>query len=98
MAEEKQFYKCSAEDTLKALGSNAKTGLTLQQVEDLTKTYGLNELAKEEGESIWEKIKEQFEDILVRILILAALVSFVISQFGMRLLLLLTLLIRIFKS
>lgn len=43
--------------------------------------YGANELEKEEKESIWEKIKEQFEDNLVRILLLAAVISFVISQF-----------------
>lgn len=43
--------------------------------------YGTNELEKEEKESIWEKIKEQFEDNLVRMLLLAAVVSFVISQF-----------------
>lgn len=43
--------------------------------------YGTNELEKEEKESIWEKIKEQFEDNLVRILLLAAVISFVISQF-----------------
>lgn len=36
---------------------------------------------KKEKESIWEKIKEQFADVLVRILILAAVVSFVVSQF-----------------
>ena len=41
--------------------------------------YGPNELEKEEKESIWEKIKEQFEDNLVRMLLLAAVISFVIS-------------------
>lgn len=42
--------------------------------------YGHNELTKKEGESIWEKIKEQFEDILVRILLVSACISFVISM------------------
>lgn len=41
----------------------------------------MNELEKEEKESIWEKIKEQFSDNLVRILLLAAFISFVISNF-----------------
>jgi len=27
-------------------------------IDELTKKYGANELDKEEGESIWEKIKE----------------------------------------
>jgi Ca2+-transporting ATPase len=37
-------------------------------------------LDKEEGESIWVKIKEQFEDPLVRILLMSAVISFVISM------------------
>jgi len=42
----------------------------------------LNELAEPEKESIFEKIKEQFEDKLVRILLLSAIISFVVSYFG----------------
>ena len=45
-------------------------------------THGLNELPAEETESLWEKIKEQFEDILVRILLMAAVVSYLVSLFG----------------
>jgi magnesium-transporting ATPase (P-type) len=44
--------------------------------------YGPNQLEKEEEESLFEKIKEQFEDLLVRILLLAAIVSFVIAITG----------------
>ena len=36
----------------------------------------------EEGESLWSKIKEQFEDILVRILLGAAVISFITSYYG----------------
>lgn len=42
-------------------------------------TYGPNELEKKEKESIWSKIKEQFEDLLVRILLAAAVISFLIA-------------------
>jgi magnesium-transporting ATPase (P-type) len=59
-----------------------KSGLSLKEVETRQKTYGPNELPEEEGESLWQKIKEQFEDILVRILLAAAVVSFGISYFG----------------
>ena len=44
-----------------------------------TEKYGLNELEKEEEESLWEKIKEQFEDLLARILLVAATISFIIA-------------------
>jgi Ca2+ transporting ATPase len=39
-------------------------------------------LDKEEEESLWAKIKEQFEDILVRILLLSAIISFVFAVTG----------------
>ncbi|XP_006761564.1 PREDICTED: sarcoplasmic/endoplasmic reticulum calcium ATPase 3 [Myotis davidii] len=39
------------------------------------------ELPTEEGKSLWELVLEQFEDLLVRILLLAALVSFVLAWF-----------------
>ncbi|KAJ8266355.1 hypothetical protein GJAV_G00129470 [Gymnothorax javanicus] len=39
------------------------------------------ELPAEEGKSLWELVVEQFEDLLVRILLLAACVSFVLALF-----------------
>jgi magnesium-transporting ATPase (P-type) len=44
--------------------------------------YGANELDAEEETSLWEKIKEQFEDLLARILLLAATISFTIALLG----------------
>uniref|UniRef100_A0A8C1XSV8 Calcium-transporting ATPase n=1 Tax=Cyprinus carpio TaxID=7962 RepID=A0A8C1XSV8_CYPCA len=39
------------------------------------------ELPAEEGKSIWDLVIEQFEDLLVRILLLAACISFVLAWF-----------------
>jgi Ca2+-transporting ATPase len=44
--------------------------------------YGLNQLEKEEETSIWERILETFDDLLVKILLLAAIVSFIIAVTG----------------
>jgi len=44
--------------------------------------HGPNELSAEEEKSLWERITEQFEDILVRILLGSATVSFLIALTG----------------
>jgi len=59
----------------------AGEGLSQFQVEQNRKKYGKNELPAEEGKSLWELIVEQFEDLLVRILLLAAVISFVLALF-----------------
>ncbi|XP_038126086.1 sarcoplasmic/endoplasmic reticulum calcium ATPase 2 isoform X2 [Cyprinodon tularosa] len=55
---------------------NESTGLSLDDVKRQKEKWGLNELPAEEGKSLWELVLEQFEDLLVRILLLAACISF----------------------
>uniref|UniRef100_A0A3Q4H0F2 P-type Ca(2+) transporter n=1 Tax=Neolamprologus brichardi TaxID=32507 RepID=A0A3Q4H0F2_NEOBR len=71
----------SATEVLDNFGVNENTGLTLEQVKAHLEKYGPNELPAEEGKSLWELVVEQFEDLLVRILLLAACVSFVLALF-----------------
>ncbi|XP_023329437.1 calcium-transporting ATPase sarcoplasmic/endoplasmic reticulum type isoform X2 [Eurytemora carolleeae] len=56
-------------------------GLSPSQVEANKKKYGLNELPVEEGKTLWELILEQFDDLLVKILLLAAIISFILAFF-----------------
>ncbi|KAK7396528.1 hypothetical protein VNO78_17599 [Psophocarpus tetragonolobus] len=60
---------------------NVKVGLNPDEVENRRKIYGLNELEKHEGQSIWSLILEQFNDTLVRILLAAAIISFVLAWY-----------------
>uniref|UniRef100_A0A672LA05 Calcium-transporting ATPase n=1 Tax=Sinocyclocheilus grahami TaxID=75366 RepID=A0A672LA05_SINGR len=71
----------SASEVLANFGVNENTGLTLEQVKINSERYGPNELPAEEGKSLWDLVVEQFEDLLVRILLLAACVSFVLALF-----------------
>uniref|UniRef100_A0A673JFX9 Calcium-transporting ATPase n=1 Tax=Sinocyclocheilus rhinocerous TaxID=307959 RepID=A0A673JFX9_9TELE len=71
----------SASEVLANFGVNENTGLTLEQVKINSERYGPNELPAEEGKSLCDLVVEQFEDLLVRILLLAACVSFVLALF-----------------
>ncbi|GMG98275.1 hypothetical protein Nepgr_000115 [Nepenthes gracilis] len=62
-------------------GVSRDYGLSTEEVEKRRKIYGLNELDKHEGPSIWRLILDQFNDTLVRILLCAAVVSFVLALY-----------------
>ncbi|KAM9474802.1 sarcoplasmic/endoplasmic reticulum calcium ATPase 2 isoform 2-T2 [Clarias gariepinus] len=71
----------SVEEVYSYFSVNESTGLTLDQVKRQREKWGPNELPAEEGKSLWELVVEQFEDLLVRILLLAACISFVLAWF-----------------
>ena len=54
-------------------------GLTGQQVEESRRKYGENVLTPPARESLWKKFLEKFEDPIIRILLIAWLLSMVIS-------------------
>ncbi|XP_047977941.1 calcium-transporting ATPase 4, endoplasmic reticulum-type-like [Salvia hispanica] len=56
-------------------------GLSGDDVEKRRQIYGLNELEKHDGPSIMRLILDQFNDTLVRILLVAAVVSFVLAWY-----------------
>ncbi|XP_057357004.1 sarcoplasmic/endoplasmic reticulum calcium ATPase 3 isoform X4 [Manis pentadactyla] len=70
-----------AAEVLRRFSVTAEVGLSPAQVTGARERYGPNELPTEEGKSLWELVLEQFEDLLVRILLLAALVSFILAWF-----------------
>ncbi|XP_037091533.1 calcium-transporting ATPase sarcoplasmic/endoplasmic reticulum type-like isoform X2 [Pollicipes pollicipes] len=60
---------------------DAERGLGDDQIKRNQEKYGPNELPAEEGKSLMELILEQFDDLLVKILLLAAIISFVLAIF-----------------
>uniref|UniRef100_A0A8C1RVG5 Calcium-transporting ATPase n=1 Tax=Cyprinus carpio TaxID=7962 RepID=A0A8C1RVG5_CYPCA len=74
-------HASSVEEVYSYFSVNESTGLTLDQVKLQKEKWGPNELPAEEGKSIWDLVIEQFEDLLVRILLLAACISFVLAWF-----------------
>uniref|UniRef100_A0A8C9WFI7 Calcium-transporting ATPase n=1 Tax=Scleropages formosus TaxID=113540 RepID=A0A8C9WFI7_SCLFO len=71
----------TVEEVYSYFSVNESTGLALEQVKRQREKWGPNELPAEEGKSLWELVVEQFEDLLVRILLLAACISFVLAWF-----------------
>ncbi|KAJ0088615.1 hypothetical protein Patl1_31966 [Pistacia atlantica] len=60
---------------------NRRTGINSGDVGRRRRICGLNELEKHEGPSIWSLILDQFNDTLVRILLAAAVISFVLAWY-----------------
>merc|ERR1711892_727093 len=74
-------YQKTSEECLGFFGVDEERGLSPGQVETNRKKYGPNELPAEEGKTVWELVLEQFDDLLVKILLLAAIISFVLAFF-----------------
>ncbi|KAJ8440620.1 hypothetical protein Cgig2_031037 [Carnegiea gigantea] len=79
--EEKQFpaWCWSVDQCLKEYNVKLNKGLSSYEVEKLRERYGWNELEKEKGKPLWHLVLEQFDDMLVKILIVAAFISFIIA-------------------
>jgi len=71
----------SSEEVLKYFDVDEEKGLSEAQVKRAREKYGPNELPAEEGKPLWKLILEQFDDLLVKILLGAALISFVLALF-----------------
>jgi len=69
------------EEVVRYFGSEFEKGLSPEQVKKHQEKYGTNELPAEEGKSLWQLVLDQFDDLLVKILLLAAIISFVLALF-----------------
>jgi hypothetical protein len=70
----------TVEEALSRHGTDAEKGLTAAQVTKLRAEFGPNELDKEEGTPLWKLVLQQFDDLLVKILLGAATLSFVSAR------------------
>lgn len=81
--EEQPFapWSKTVEQCLKEYDVNLDKGLSSHDVEKRHQRYGWNELPKENGKPLWKLVLEQFDDTLVKILLAAAGISFVLAYF-----------------
>ncbi|XP_058189855.1 calcium-transporting ATPase, endoplasmic reticulum-type-like [Rhododendron vialii] len=78
---ENQFHawSWSVEQCLKEYKTKLDKGLSTYEVEKRRERYGWNELQKEKGKPLWKLVFEQFDDVLVKILLVAAFISFILA-------------------
>ncbi len=74
-----EWYNLKNNHVLKNLNSNVN-GLADEQVKLRQGKYGLNQLNPKKGKSIWKMLAEQFSDVLVIILIIAAVISGMLGE------------------
>ena len=72
----KEWYQMREDEVLEALGSDVN-GLSSEKAEALLKTHGENVLRETKKKSVWRVFAEQFADLLVIILIIAAIISMI---------------------
>lgn len=85
MSEEKKqqthanFYAQTETEVVQALGTSTE-GLTTSEVEKRLATYGTNELEEGKKKSLAQKFFEQFKDLMILVLLVAAVISAVVSH------------------
>ena len=74
------WHDKSTEEVARRLKTNAKVGLAEEDVEKRKIEFGLNKLEEKKKESIVIKLIKQFNDFMIIILIIASIVSAVVSK------------------
>mmetsp|Transcript_48800 Transcript_48800/g.83839 ORF Transcript_48800/g.83839 Transcript_48800/m.83839 type:complete len:1098 (+) Transcript_48800:108-3401(+) len=72
-------HSMTREECLAFYGVNEDDGLTTEVAEERLKIYGRNELTAAEATPLWKLVLEQFEDRLVQILLVVAVMSAVLA-------------------
>ena len=71
-----EFYSCPQDDVVKDLATDARKGLTEEEAQARRARYGENKLQEQKKKSMFVRFLEQFKDVMIIILLIAACVSF----------------------
>ena len=74
------WYRKTVDECVKELDTNIETGLTEQEAEKRLKKYGPNVFREGENPSVWEMLWSQINNILIWILIAAAVISVIAGE------------------
>ncbi len=73
------FHNKSKEEALSLLSANEQKGLSATEVAKLTEKFGFNKLKEKKKKTLMARFFDQFKDVMILILIIAAVISFVIA-------------------
>ncbi len=76
----KKYYQQSIDEVVQYSKTDLKIGLSSSEVKKRLDEVGPNRLEEKKGRSPWDMFVGQFKDILVLILLIAALVSFILGE------------------
>ena len=76
------WYSKTKDQTLIDLETNEQHGLTEEIASERLKQYGSNELATKQKRTLWQRIFAQINDVLVYVLIIAALISAFVGEWA----------------
>lgn len=74
------YYNKKIEQLIKDFNTDAKEGLDQNSVENRKEKYGENKLGETKGVSSWKILLNQLKDLIIIILIIAALLAFLIGD------------------
>ena len=72
------FHDVSKEEALNRLSSDVKCGLDTGKISELQAKYGPNKLREKKKKTGLQRFLEQFKDVMILILIAAAIISFAV--------------------
>ena len=74
--QQQEYFSCPAEEVVTSLGTDAKQGLSDAEAQERRARYGENKLQEQKKKSMFVRFLEQFKDVMIIILLIAACVSF----------------------
>jgi len=75
------WFHLSSKETEKKLDTDIKVGLSEEEVESRKEEFGLNKLPEKKKTPEWKKFLRQFNDVLIYILLFAAVVTFILGHY-----------------
>ncbi len=76
------WYSKKKDQTLTDLKTNEQSGLTTDSVKERLSQFGPNELATKQKRTLWQRVFAQINDVLVYVLLIAALISAFVGEWA----------------